>query len=159
MPVAFFQRLFGGATTEKIGTALIVDSDDAMRELVSVHAESIGYLVKKVKTSDDALRALERGLKATVLLVNLKLDGEDGFTFGKKLRADKAMRCIPIIFVNTCFPPHQVLNVENKVNNCKVLQKPISAKKLEIAIADLKPVVYRTNSSSSRRRRPTGLSR
>ena len=67
------------------GTVLIVEDDTGVREMVAEYLGWQGYDVHQAQSGDDMREAIERNLPDVVLL-DLRLPGEDGLTLARYLR-------------------------------------------------------------------------
>jgi two-component system phosphate regulon response regulator PhoB len=79
-------------------TALIVEDEPAILELVAVNLEHAGYAALRAASAEDALRALREALPDVVLL-DWMLPGQSGLALAKHLRGDARTRGLPIIFL------------------------------------------------------------
>jgi two-component system OmpR family response regulator len=98
--------------------ALIVEDDDAIREILAVVARHVGFETATARDGFEALRYLREAeeLPALVLL-DLMMPGMDGLQFLD--RRDGRMREVPVV-VLTARPTAQV------PPDVRVLRKPIS---------------------------------
>lgn len=78
-------------------TILVVDDEDAIRELVSYNLKSSGYQVIEADDGHKALAAAER--KVQLIVLDLMLPGIDGLEVCRKLKADPRTAHIPIIML------------------------------------------------------------
>ena len=68
---------------------LLVDGEERLRELYGTHLGRAGYAVHAVSTGRGALRALQRGRRPDVVVLDLHLSDVDGVDLlGKILAAD-----------------------------------------------------------------------
>ncbi len=82
----------------KASTVLVVDDDQVSRELLQSLLASEGYAVLFAKSGFQALELAKRILPDVVLL-DIVMPDLDGFEVCRKLRADPALRQIPIILL------------------------------------------------------------
>lgn len=81
------------------GLAVLVVEDQAdSRELLEMFLEGQGADVRGAGSADEA-RAVLGSFRADVILTDVTLPGEDGFTFVRSLRSDPATRHIAAIAV------------------------------------------------------------
>lgn len=79
-------------------TILIVDDNPENLELVLSLLSGRGYDLQTAVDAFQALRFLERG-RAALLLLDLQLPGMDGLELTRRLKADPSTRHIPIVAV------------------------------------------------------------
>jgi|SRR5215470_6253205 len=84
-----------GTTTDVAPHVLAVDDDPAIREVIAEYLAANDLRVTTVATGEEMARVLsEQAIDVVVL--DLRLQGEDGMELAKKIRADSA---VPIIMV------------------------------------------------------------
>ena len=76
----------------------IVEDDAAIRELEQYALQSSGYEVTSFESSEPFWQAMHAAEPELVIL-DVMLPGEDGFSILKKLRNTPALRRLPIIMV------------------------------------------------------------
>ena len=76
----------------------IVEDDAAIRELEQYALQSSGYEVQSFETSEPFWQAM-RTSEPELVILDVMLPGEDGFSILKKLRNTPALRRLPIIMV------------------------------------------------------------
>ena len=81
-------------------TVLIVDADPEQSAILDLQLSSRGFKVRKVQNATYALKAILHD-KPAIIVSEVSLDGEDGFSFKKKLNEDEVTRTIPFIFFTT----------------------------------------------------------
>ncbi|HEX8386199.1 MAG TPA: response regulator transcription factor, partial [Rubricoccaceae bacterium] len=75
---------------------LVVEDDDALRDILARRFEDAGYAVETATTGPDALAAVARGVPDLVLL-DVMLPGLDGLDVCRRLRSDHAL--LPILLL------------------------------------------------------------
>ena len=76
----------------------IVEDDAAIRELEQYALQSSGYEVQSFEASEPFWQAM-RAAEPELVILDVMLPGEDGFSILKKLRNTPALRRLPIIMV------------------------------------------------------------
>ena len=76
----------------------IVEDDDAIRELEQYALQSNGYEVASFASSEPFWQAM-RTAEPELVILDVMLPGEDGFSILKKLRNTPSLRRLPIIMV------------------------------------------------------------
>ena len=79
---------------------LVVDDDESIRELLSLHLSAAGY---KVEVAADAIAAGYSVLRSApdLILTDISMPHMTGFEFVAALRADKSVPQIPVIFLTS----------------------------------------------------------
>ena len=72
----------------------IVEDDAAIRELEQYALQSSGYEVQSFETSEPFWQAM-RAAEPELVILDVMLPGEDGFSILKKLRNTPALRRLP----------------------------------------------------------------
>lgn len=77
---------------------LVVDDDEAMRDLMQLHLASAGY---RVEVAEDAIAAGYAVLRGApdLILCDIRMPHMDGFEFVAALRADASLPRMPVIFL------------------------------------------------------------
>jgi CheY-like chemotaxis protein len=80
-------------------TVLVVDNDQTARELVSRAIEKAGYRTVTASCALDGLR-LAPALAPEAIVVDLLMPGMDGWAFIEAVKADSALRDVPVIVLS-----------------------------------------------------------
>jgi DNA-binding response OmpR family regulator len=65
--------------TGKPAPLLIVEDDESLRRILSRHLRGQGYVVEEAATAEDATRAMAKGLRPGLVLLDLNLPGDTGW--------------------------------------------------------------------------------
>jgi two-component system alkaline phosphatase synthesis response regulator PhoP len=123
-------------------TILAVDDEVHILELLSYNLERDGYHVLKAETGEDALDTLEKE-KVDIVLLDWMLPGIDGIEVLRRIRANKALRTLPVIFLTAKGDEiSKVVGLE--VGSDDYLVKPFGVHEL---LARIKAVLRRSESS------------
>ncbi len=115
---------------------LVVDDDDASRHVLTAHLESSGATVMSAASAADALEMLQRE-RIDVLLADIAMPGEDGYSLIRKLRALGAgPGSIPAAAL-TAFAREEDRQQAFRAGFQLHLAKPIDASSLVAAVATL----------------------
>jgi two-component system phosphate regulon response regulator PhoB len=79
-------------------TALVVEDEPAILELIRINLIDAGYDVHGTADAEAARRMIDAALP-DLLLLDWMLPGQSGLAFARELRADKRTRDLPIIMV------------------------------------------------------------
>lgn len=79
---------------------LVVDDDESLLALLSMHLAAAGY---EVSTAPDAINAGYQVLKnpPDLILADINMPHMDGFEFVAALKSDKSLPNIPVIFLTS----------------------------------------------------------
>ena len=112
---------------------LIVDDDAASREMASVVLEYCGAYVATAASAAEARSALTRGA-CDVLLVDIAMPGEDGYTFVRRMRREGLRQPVAALTALA----HETDRVRALESGFDVhIQKPVEPRALAKAVAEL----------------------
>jgi signal transduction histidine kinase/ActR/RegA family two-component response regulator len=118
-------------------SVLVVDDDDESRSVVAACLESHGASVMTAQSSSEALDLLQRE-RVDVLLADVAMPGEDGYTLVRKVRALQAPRAATIpAAALTAFAREEDRQDALQAGFQMHLTKPIDAGALVAAVATL----------------------
>jgi signal transduction histidine kinase/CheY-like chemotaxis protein len=148
LPIVAARRLRAQAVAEMLAPAtapptlaglsvLVVDDDDESRSVVAAYLESHGALVQTASSAAEALETLQRD-RVDVLLADVAMPGEDGYTLVRKLRGLEASPAstIPAAAL-TAFAREEDRQEALQAGFQMHLTKPIDAGALVAAVATL----------------------
>ncbi|MEX0373993.1 phosphate regulon transcriptional regulator PhoB [Spiribacter pallidus] len=81
-----------------MATILLVEDEEAIREMVAMALARAGYRVRHAESAEDADAAM-RLSQPDLVLLDWMLPGESGIDFARRLKRDRATREIPIILL------------------------------------------------------------
>ena len=67
------------ALRDEQGPLLLVEDDESLRRIVARHLRGRGYDVEDVASAEDAVRALDAGVRPSLVLLDLNLPGDTGW--------------------------------------------------------------------------------
>jgi CheY-like chemotaxis protein len=78
---------------------LVVDDDPDQRDVLAMLLETEGYSVEAAASGYGALSRLEQGLDPCVIILDLMMDGMDGFEFRERQTSepDPRIAAIPVV--------------------------------------------------------------
>ena len=79
-------------------TILVMDDDECMRGLLRLHLSNAGYTVLVAEDAIDAGHLLLQQLP-DLILADVEMPFMDGLEFLRAVKADRATRSVPVIFV------------------------------------------------------------
>ena len=83
---------------------LVIDDNPMNVKLLRFVLEARGYFVRGAHSAEDAMRSLEEGAPALILM-DIQLPGTDGLTLSRRLRADARYARTPIVAVSASAMP------------------------------------------------------
>jgi CheY-like chemotaxis protein len=84
-------------TTPNGGSAvLVIEDDECSMELVSVLLERIGHRVIRARSAEEAASLL-RDFRPALVIVDIRLPGQDGLTLTRQLKAEPRTASIPVV--------------------------------------------------------------
>ena len=114
-------------------TVLVVEDDDATRQVYSDGLGHVGYRVITAATGTDGLRAA-RNEHPDVILLDLSLAGADGWEVVRCLKASQSTGDIPVLLVSG----YSNLGDRARAEGCAgYLMKPIRLDALRSAVASV----------------------
>jgi CheY-like chemotaxis protein len=122
-PVSAREEVEGGAPA-----ILVVEDDEAARRLI-VRALRTLFTVYDAPDGAEALRILERVPPVACVVADVMMPGMDGMTLAKRMRADRRLKGVPLVFVTARGEPTSVLEGIN-VGARHYIQKPFKVKDL-----------------------------
>ena len=79
---------------------LVVDDDDAVRELVATILEEEGYAVRTAASGREAL-SVARQERPAVVLMDVAMPELDGLSACRRLRADERLAALPVVLMSS----------------------------------------------------------
>ena len=111
-------------------TVLVVDDDPSIADLIAALLESEGYYPILARDGDQALRAA-CDVKPDAITLDLDMPGLDGRGMLRRLRADAAMREVPVVVVSA---NSDVLSLQERRQVVHALSKPFLLPELVDAV-------------------------
>jgi two-component system, cell cycle response regulator DivK len=75
---------------------LVVEDNPANQMLIQFTLESSGYHVEVAGAAREALAIIDHGMP-DLILMDIQLPGQDGLSLTRQLKADPAMKAIPVV--------------------------------------------------------------
>ncbi|MBN2711265.1 MAG: response regulator [Planctomycetes bacterium] len=150
MPLGFFKKLLGGEKKEKVGHAIIVDEDPAMRELLELRLGELNYSVTKTENPGQAITAIAKCAEVSIFVIDVSKQLDESVTLARAIRERGDTKQTPIIFVSGNFAQSDMDKISKGIYNSASVVKPFSAKKFQEVIGGLK------KATSNRRKKTSG---
>ena len=117
----------------------VIDDEKDIREILKVNLVTEGYAVSTFPSAADASKGFESE-KPDLIILDIMMEGKDGFEFCRELRAKEKFKNIPVIFLSAKSEEFdKVLGLE--LGGDDYLTKPFSIKELRSRI---KAILRRT---------------
>ena len=121
----------------------VIDDERDIQDIIKVNLLKEGYNVETILSGEDALKIMAKDVPDLIVL-DIMMEGMDGYEFCKTVRADKNLKSVPIIFLSVKSEEiDKILGLELGADD--YLTKPFSVKEL---ISRIKAVLRRAESSS-----------
>ncbi|HET8802411.1 MAG TPA: response regulator transcription factor [Marinobacter sp.] len=118
--------------TDTKASLLVVDDDAAIRELLHEHLSRVGYSVRTAADGDAMRRQLEAAC-ADLIVLDVMMPGDDGFTLCREIREHSR---VPIIMLTASSDEtDRVVGLELGADD--YLAKPFSARELQARVKAL----------------------
>lgn len=106
-----------------------VDDEEDILNIININLGYSGYDTRTFKSAEEALEALQSGIIPSVIILDIMMDGMDGYDFCKLIRQKEEWKIIPIIFLSAKSEEFdKVLGLE--LGGDDYLTKPFSIKEL-----------------------------
>lgn len=110
----------------------VIDDEKDIREILKVNLESEGYNVTAFPSADDARRGFDHD-KPDLIILDVMMEGKDGYEFCRDIRSNERFKSIPVIFLSAKSGEFdKVLGLE--LGGDDYLTKPFSIKELRSRI-------------------------
>ncbi len=120
-------------------TIFVIDDEKDIREILKINLVSEGYSVTAFASAADAKKGFESE-KPDLIILDVMMEGKDGFEFCREIRSNEKLKSIPVIFLSAKSEEFdKVLGLE--LGGDDYLTKPFSVKELRSRI---KAVLRRT---------------
>ncbi len=97
--MATLDSLISGRAGKRVGRVLVVDDDEAVRQICVEVLSNAGFEVASAATLEQARRAI-RERRPDVMLLDVVLPDGEGFTFLEELKAERAGSRLAVMFVS-----------------------------------------------------------
>ena len=117
----------------QVRTVLVIEDEANIRNFASRLLELEGYRVLRAENGDEGFR-LMRESQVALILLDLRLPGDDGWLVLKRLKNDPGLSSIPVV-VFTASAAASQREKALKIGAADYLVKPVSAITLREAVA------------------------
>jgi len=119
--------------------ALVVDSNEASRNLLCLHLESLFFQVTPVRTGEDAIQLLENACieePYRLVLMDWSLPKMDGISVARHIKNNLEVACIPHVIIVTVHSREDIAQRAKDLNLDGFLIKPVHASALRSAVVE-----------------------
>lgn len=110
----------------------VIDDEKDIREILKVNLENEGYSVTCFPSADDARKGFAAS-RPDLVILDVMMEGKDGFDFCRELRSSEKFKSIPVIFLSARSEEFdKVLGLE--LGGDDYMSKPFSIKELRSRI-------------------------
>jgi CheY-like chemotaxis protein len=120
----------GDQSSQHRATIILVEDNDDVREITALLLSNLNYKVVQAANATSALRALEGGAKADLLMVDLGLPDMSGSELAARARA--LWTSLRVLYVTGSLDPPAA-----RMGNETFIRKPFTFKQMAEAISDL----------------------
>lgn len=125
----------------------VIDDEKDIREILKINLESEGYSVSLFASTVEVIKGFE-STTPDLIILDILMEGKDGFEFCRDIRSDKKLKSIPIIFLSAKSEEFdKILGLE--LGGDDYITKPFSIKELRSRI---KAVLRRSGEPLEERR-------
>ena len=113
-------------------TVFIIDDEKDIRDIIKINLVSEGYSVTAFPSAADAKKGFESE-KPDLIILDVMMEGKDGFEFCREIRSNEKLKSIPVIFLSAKSEEFdKVLGLE--LGGDDYMTKPFSIKELRSRI-------------------------
>ncbi len=114
-------------------TILIIEDEAEVRNFAARVCELEGYRILQAEDSDTGLK-LARENRVALILLDLRLPGDDGWAVLKRVKADPELYIVPVVVFSASAAIYQRAKASG-MGAADYLVKPVSAPSLKKAVA------------------------
>ena len=123
---------------------IVVDDEEDIRKILEVNLKSEGYDVVSFSSGISTLEYLKKNPHADLIILDIMMEGLDGYEFCKKVKIDEVLKKIPIMFLSAKTEElDKVLGLE--FGGDDYLTKPFGIKELKSRV---KALIRRTSADN-----------
>jgi len=111
---------------------LVVDDEAGITRMLKRNLESTGKYEVRTENSGNVAVAAARDFHPDFILLDVMMPGVDGGEVAARLKEDKALQNIPVVFLTAIVRQEETVPTGGTIGGCEYLAKPV---KLEDLIA------------------------
>ena len=113
---------------------LVVDDEPGMTRMLRRNLESTGRYEVRTENSGDAALAAARDFHPDFILLDVMMPGVDGGEVAARLKEDKALANIPVVFLTAIVKQDETTPTGSNIGGCEYLAKPVKTEDLVACI-------------------------
>jgi two-component system, OmpR family, response regulator len=113
---------------------LVVDDEASMTRMLKRNLESTGKYEVRTENSGAAAVPAARDFHPDFILLDVMMPGVDGGDVAARLKEDKALQNIPIVFLTAIVKQDETAPTGSNIGGCEYLAKPVKTEDLLVCI-------------------------
>ena len=113
---------------------LVVDDEASMTRMLRRNLESTGRYEVRTENSGAAAVAAARDFRPDFILLDVMMPGIDGGEVAARLKDDKELANIPVVFLTAIVQQEETTPTGSKIGGCEYLAKPVKTEDLVACI-------------------------
>jgi DNA-binding response OmpR family regulator len=113
---------------------LVVDDEASMTRMLRRNLESTGKYEVRTENSGEAAVAAARAFHPNFILLDVMMSGVDGGEVAARLKEDKALANIPVVFLTAIVQQEETAPTGSNIGGCEYLAKPVKTEDLVACI-------------------------
>jgi two-component system, OmpR family, response regulator len=109
---------------------LVVDDEASMTRMLRRNLESTGKYEVRTENSGEAAVAAARAFHPDFILLDVMMPGVDGGEVASRLKDDKALANIPVVFLTAIVQKDEAAPTGSNIGGCEYLAKPVKTEDL-----------------------------
>jgi two-component system phosphate regulon response regulator PhoB len=118
----------------------LVEDEPQQREVLALLLEGEGYAVTSVGSAEEAWKNIQKNLRPSLVVTDVKLTGEDGITFFQRVRSHKDHASTPFIFITGYNDPGAMKRLQS-LPNVSYVTKPYNVEDFMALVHTILPLV------------------
>ena len=113
---------------------LVVDDEASMTRMLKRNLESTGKFEVRTENSGSVAVAAARDFHPDFILLDVMMPGVDGGEVAARLKEDKALENIPVVFLTAIVEQEETTPTGGNIGGCEYLAKPVKLEDLVVCI-------------------------
>jgi two-component system, OmpR family, response regulator len=113
---------------------LVVDDEASMTRMLRRNLEGTGKYEVRTENSGEAAVAAARMFHPDFILLDVMMPGVDGGEVAARLKEDKALANIPVVFLTAIVKQEETAPTGSNIGGCEYLAKPVKTEDLVACI-------------------------
>jgi len=113
---------------------LVVDDEAGITRMLKRNLESTGRYEVRAENSGNAAVAAAREFHPDFILLDVMMPGVDGGEVAARLKEDKALQNIPVVFLTAIIEQEETAPTGGTIGGCEYLAKPVKLEDLVTCI-------------------------